>query len=512
MTSPWKYRAFLSYSHRDSRWATWLHRKLEGYTVPKGLLGQPTEFGPVPERIAPIFRDREEFASKADLGAAVEHALSQALFLVVICSPDSAQSRWVDEEVARFKRLGNPDNILCLLVGGDPGAAPGSEQDCFVPSLRTRTDANGNAVAVEPLAADVRNSGDGKRSALLKLAASILGVEYDQLHQREAARRQRRMAIITGASLAGALVTTGLAISAVLARQEAEQQRNIAQVEAETANRTTEFMVDLFTVSDPGENRGNTITAKEILERGRARVGIELADQPRIRSRLMLTMGRVYTGLGLYDTAEQILADAQATPAPGQSPEELLRIEVALGSAEYLLGNYEDARARLAGALELARENTLPWSRIRSDAHLQYGAALVEFDALEEAEGHYRLALQADQSAWGNDDAQVGKGHNGLGMVLLFQGRLEESGTQFTTAHRVLRGSLGVDHPLTVEALTNVATNYYFSRDFKSAHTTLQTLVPMYRRLLGDQHPELATVLNNLGRTYLELGELSEAR
>ena len=64
-----KYRAVISYSHSDEAWARWLHKSLETYRIPKHLVGRDTQFGPVPERLAPVFRDREELASATSLGA-----------------------------------------------------------------------------------------------------------------------------------------------------------------------------------------------------------------------------------------------------------------------------------------------------------------------------------------------------------------------------------------------------------------------------------------------------------
>ena len=92
-----KYRAFISYSHSDENWARWLHRSLETYRVPKHLVGTVTAFGPVPERLAPVFRDRDELATATNLGATLTKALEQSAFQVVICSPAAATSRWVNE-------------------------------------------------------------------------------------------------------------------------------------------------------------------------------------------------------------------------------------------------------------------------------------------------------------------------------------------------------------------------------------------------------------------------------
>lgn len=94
-----KYRAFISYSHADTRWATWLHRALESYRPPKELVGTRTTRGVVPKRLSPVFRDREELPSATDLGALLRAALEQSQCQIIICSPKAAKSRWVNEEI-----------------------------------------------------------------------------------------------------------------------------------------------------------------------------------------------------------------------------------------------------------------------------------------------------------------------------------------------------------------------------------------------------------------------------
>src|SRR5580700_5268721 len=98
-----KYRAFLSYSHRDATWAKWLHRALEGYRIDKDLVGRETASGSVPGTLRPIFRDREDFAAGHLLTAQTLVALQASQFLIVICSPHAARSRYVNEEIRTFK-------------------------------------------------------------------------------------------------------------------------------------------------------------------------------------------------------------------------------------------------------------------------------------------------------------------------------------------------------------------------------------------------------------------------
>jgi len=89
-----KYSAFISYNHKDRNWAVWLHRALERYSIPPRLRGRESPFGPLGKRLPPVFRDRDELASGADLAAAVRQGLEDSAFLVVICSPNGARSRW----------------------------------------------------------------------------------------------------------------------------------------------------------------------------------------------------------------------------------------------------------------------------------------------------------------------------------------------------------------------------------------------------------------------------------
>src|SRR5262245_38768760 len=98
-----KYWAFLSYSHRDEKTAQWLHRALEGFRVPRRLRERANERGvELPARLHPVFRDRDELPTAGDLGSVIERALDESSCLVVLCSPHSAASRWVNEEVRRF--------------------------------------------------------------------------------------------------------------------------------------------------------------------------------------------------------------------------------------------------------------------------------------------------------------------------------------------------------------------------------------------------------------------------
>ena len=132
-----KYRAFLSYSHADNRWAAWLHRQLEGLRLDKDLMGRETDtMGPVPKTLRPIFRDREEFTGGHALTEATLAALDASAALIVLCSPRAAASRYVNEEIRLFRHR-HPDRpVIPVIIDG---ATP----DNFPPALRHELDADG---------------------------------------------------------------------------------------------------------------------------------------------------------------------------------------------------------------------------------------------------------------------------------------------------------------------------------------------------------------------------------
>ncbi|TAN06963.1 MAG: toll/interleukin-1 receptor domain-containing protein [Rhodanobacteraceae bacterium] len=252
--SSFTYRAFISYSHRDKAWADWLHRSLETYRVPSRLVGKQTAAGVIPRRLNPIFRDREELSSSPELGSKINQALAQSENLIVLCSPASATSRWVNEEVLAYKRMGRARHIFCLIVEGEPNATdrPGREaEECFCPALRFATDTDGRPTneRTEPIAADAREGKDGKANAKLKLVAGMLGVGFDALKQRELQRRTRRMTAIAALALGVMAVTSVLAVYALISRHQAviaQHQAVVAQQAAQRRQKQAEGLVNFM--------------------------------------------------------------------------------------------------------------------------------------------------------------------------------------------------------------------------------------------------------------------------
>src|SRR5437868_3699490 len=229
-----RYYAFLSDSHRDKELADWLHRELERFRVPSALAGKLTVNGVVPRRLTPVFRDEHDLSAGGDLSVEIKAALAASQFLVVLCSPAAAKSRWTNAEIESFKGTRPEGCVLAAIAAGEPFAsdlAGREDEECFPPALRYRFDRRGHQTTkrAEPLAADFREVGEGRRLAFLKLVAGMLGVGLDELVQRDTTRRQRRLAWLAAASLGGMAITSTLAVTAIQSRDEARDQRREAE-------------------------------------------------------------------------------------------------------------------------------------------------------------------------------------------------------------------------------------------------------------------------------------------
>jgi hypothetical protein len=200
-TVAYKYRAFISYSHVDTSWAKWLHRGLEGFHIDKDLVGRKTATGTIAKTLRPIFRDRDDFIAGDTLSEQTAAALDASQALVVICSPASAKSRYVNEEIRLFKSQHPDRQVIPLIIAGRPDDPT---DECFPAGLKFKVEPSGKITieSDEPLGADVRNEGDGKHLALAKVVAGLLGASSDDIFRRAERERRRRLRLLSAATAA----------------------------------------------------------------------------------------------------------------------------------------------------------------------------------------------------------------------------------------------------------------------------------------------------------------------
>ncbi len=509
-----RYVAFLSYSHRNQAETAWLHRALERYQMPKKLVGRDTPKGPVPARLIPIFRDRDELSASADLGNDLNAALENSDHLIVIASPASARSTYVHEEIRAFKAMHGEARVFALIVDGEPyaSAMPGREdEEAFPASLRFKLAPDGTLTdtPAEPIAADIRPNKDGRRLALMKLIAGITGLRLDDLVQREAQRRARRLTwIATGASM-GMLLTTGLAVYANQQRIFADQQRVIAERESAAARAATDYLIGTFELTDPATENPRTVSVVTILARGAERARTELKNQPEIEARLVTAVGRAYTNLGLLEESEVALT--RAMPAIRRAGADGAPALVALSVNHLRKGEPDKALTSLASAESLLGTDPDKHLTLRAQMASQRGVISYINADPEQALAHYDRALAYLQADSGADPRDMATILDGRGRVLSDLGRYDEAETTLQEANQLFRRFLGEQHLATGRNLYGLALVAYSDGRNDIAQQRIVESLAILARVLDKTNPLRADALSLQGSIYQAQGDLVRA-
>ena len=225
-----KYDAFLCYHEVHARQARELQRKLEHHRIPRELRRRPGLGGDTASRShLSIFCPEHRDDASRDLFLP---ALDESAFLIVLCSRRCARDPRVDAQVRAFKRLGRPHHILPVILDGEPNAADGGTgftagDECFPDALKHDLGADGEwsrSPKFEPIAADARPHKDDPDAVVLKIAAGLLGVGFDDLYHREQRRQRRHLRIVVAASLVLTALLGALALQAFLAEQQSRLQ------------------------------------------------------------------------------------------------------------------------------------------------------------------------------------------------------------------------------------------------------------------------------------------------
>ena len=196
----YKYRAFISYSHKDKAFAKWLHKRIENYKIPKSLR---EKYPHLPKDLKrSIFRDEEELPTSSVLGDNLRYALDHSKKLIVICSPFSVASKWVNEEIRYFKEVHGEFSVLAIITSGEPKSS-NAKEEAFPKSLRYVVGEDGELTdkETEPLAGDARKGND-KEMALMKLIAGVLEVDFADLWEREKREARKRKFILSAVIVA----------------------------------------------------------------------------------------------------------------------------------------------------------------------------------------------------------------------------------------------------------------------------------------------------------------------
>jgi len=337
------------------------------------------------------------------------------------------------------------------------------------------------------------------------LVPAGIAAEYSQRSRR----RVQRNRLIKRTVVASIVV---LGVISIIAGLIAMRQRDRALAEATTADRTSQFMVSLFRLADPGENRGNSVTVHEVLDRGARDIGRGLEREPRIRADLLTAMGQAYTGLGLYKPANQLLTQARADQDSTSVPPES-RVRTLIASGVVLAGSDElaDARTLLQRALDIAQAQLPTDSALISNARDGLADVLTQVNMYSEAERLCEAALVVDRKRGPDGYETLSQTLDVLAQALYGEGRLDAAEAPMREALALRTKYFGTRHALTAVSMNNLAVLLYQTGRYAEAKSEWQEALPVYREVYGPEHPEVATLLNNLGRSALMAGRVVEA-
>ncbi len=488
MTAPVKditYRAFLSYSHRDTSEAAWLHKKLEEWRIDRDLVGRETTIGPVPETLRPIFRDREDFAGGHSLEQATHAALEASEFLIVLCSPSAVASDYVNEEVRKFKAMGRADRVIPVIIAGEPYS---DTFECFPPAVKYTVDDWGQITdtPAEPLAPDFRDRGDGRRRAAAKVVAGLLGVRYDEIRQRarQARSRARLQTTIAAASFLMVTFMGGFYYwkTIHLATQQELSQKQLAKLEG--------LVKDLLSSSAETAGSPEPETAEDLekalkFAQRRANAG----DRRMARALIQLSWGRVVEAQKLF----QEVADDKAARIE-KARTYIKRQETETAAAFRNLGAIarlaDPRRARMAYARALEFDpdhpDTLYW---HGTLHLRAG----DLGTAEKS-----LTRLMDVATLKRNRLGIYRAHLRLGEIVKDRGNLEAALVHQRQAIAIARGRL-TEQPKNLDRQHELSVSYEKVGDVQMAQGNLAGALRNYNKALAIAERLIATDPDNAG-------------
>ncbi|GAA5522277.1 serine/threonine-protein kinase [Aliifodinibius salicampi] len=290
------------------------------------------------------------------------------------------------------------------------------------------------------------------------------------------------------------------------------QERNRARLQAERAQETSEFLVSLFSASNPAETNGETVPVKSILEEGLNQID-QLGEQPGVQSQMLHTMGRVYTNLGEYDRAEMLLKRALniQTKINGELNTEVASIYNDLGGLHQKAQETQQAEPYYAKALDIRRNilgpNDIQYAETLSDL----GALMRYKENLDSAEVLYNRALEIRQNNLTPNHPDIANSLNNLGVLEKSKGNLETARQFYQEALRIRQNNYGNIHPKVANIKNNLAVLYRTRGEFDLAETYYTETLKIRKKIYGLNHPITAQSLNNFAGFLVDQGNYDQA-
>jgi eukaryotic-like serine/threonine-protein kinase len=315
--------------------------------------------------------------------------------------------------------------------------------------------------------------------------------------------RRHRVAV----SVAAALLLLLTAFSIL----QAVQLRRITR-ERDRATRITDFMTGMFKVSDPSQARGNSVTAREILDKASKDIETGLAKDPEVQSQMMQVIASTYLNLGLYARAHDLAKRALDARQNLLGPDDPKTLEsmTQLGFILDREGHYADAEKLEREALARERKILGPEDLLTLETMDHLAVTLEDDGHYDEAENLARQVIQVDTRKLGPESSQTLLAVNHLGRALWFESRYAEAEQQYRRLLDVDRRVLGPDHPQTLSAMNSLAVSVELQGRIEEAEQLYRDVLAGQQRVLGPEHQNTALTMENLAALLSTNGHLAE--
>ncbi len=323
--------------------------------------------------------------------------------------------------------------------------------------------------------------------------------------------RRHRVAVAAVASLL--LLLTAFTVLQAVELRRITRERDRANRERDRATRITDFMTGMFKVSDPGQARGNTVTAREILDKASNDMGAGLARDPEVRSQMMQVMASTYANLGLYARAHELTRQALDARMALLGPDSPMTLEsmTQLGLIVNREGHAADAESLERPALDRERRILGPQNPLTLETEDYLASALLYQGHYDESEKLEREVITAATRTMGPESDQALRSTDNLGTALMLQGNYADAEQQFRRLIEAARSVLGPDNPRTLRAMGSLATTIAMQHRFPEAETLDRQVVASDQRVLGPEHPLTADAMESLAYVLSQQSRWAEA-
>jgi eukaryotic-like serine/threonine-protein kinase len=290
-------------------------------------------------------------------------------------------------------------------------------------------------------------------------------------------------------------------------------ERDKAKLEAEKSKKVSEFLAGIFKVSDPEQSRGETITARELLDNGVKRIGTELSDQPEVLANMFGVTGNVYKSLGLYKDAKILLQKGYSLNDSlfGYNSPETAKNLNDLANLDFAMGDYNSAIENYIGAIEIRKKVHGEQSPETAESMNGLGLVLREEGKYDEAEKLIKASLIVRKKYFLAKGPEVAESLNNLALIKEDQGKYEEAKELFEESLGIKEKLYTRIHPSVSRTFGDLAFLLQQMGKYEEASELFNKTLEIDKSLYGEHHPEVSTDLYNLGSNTALMGDLDAA-